>query len=234
MRHVILALALALPLPALGDCAADVAALFHGGPLDPFERPNRRETTVIVAPDGSENRVGRRAVGRRDPVDQLHPGGCAMMIDREAWMGQSFDGPWTPPRRQAPEDPEAFARAIADDMAANATDAVCAPESMLNGRPAAKYTYRTQTSPNEFGSWFGGLYTAWIDVETGRLVRLEETESVASWAPDPAPAVKITTVSYDDSDRDQPTGRVTGSCGPRVTPRGDRLAECAITSTPAP
>ena len=202
MRRLVLAFSLALPalpLPAMSDCAADVAALFHGGPLDPFERPNRRETTIIRAPDGSETAAADVLWDGVTRSINCYPGGCAMMIDREAWMGQNFDGPWTAAPTQAPDDPEAFARAIADDMAANLTEAVCAPDSLLDGRPAAKYIYRTRTSPNEFGSWFGGLYTAWIDAETGRLVRLEETESVASWAPDPAPAVKVTTIRYDET-----------------------------------
>ena len=202
MRPFLAALALALAgaTPASAECAADVAALFTGGPLDPFERPNRREVTVIQAPDGS---VKPALDVRWDGVDSsinCAPTGCTMVIGQKAWMGgASFDGPWSQAPTQLPDDPKLFARAIADDMAANITESACFGEVQLDGRPALKYGYRTKTNPNEYDSWFGGLFTVWIDVATGRLLRMEQTESISSWSPEPSPEVRITTVSYDET-----------------------------------
>ncbi len=185
--------------PAVADCTTEIAAMFSGGPFDPFERPNRRETTISIAPDGSETPVSDVLWDGPTRSINCYASGCAMAIDGEMWLGDSFDGPWTPAPTQAPSDPEAFVRQIADDLGANITEAHCNGSQTLGDGAALQFVYRTKTNPNEFGSWFGGLFTAWIDPDTGRLVRLEETESVASWAPEPNPAVKVTTVIYDDA-----------------------------------
>ena len=139
-------LPMASPLPAAADCAGEIAALFKGGALDPFVRPNRREVTVSRAEDGTETPLSDVIWDGPTRSVNCYGSGCAMMIGREAWMGQSFDGPWTVAPTQAPEDPEAFARAIADDMAANLSDPVCRGEVDLDGRPARHYSYRTKTN----------------------------------------------------------------------------------------
>lgn len=203
MRRISLVLAVALaPLPAAADCAADVAALFDGGALDPFDRPNRREVTVSVTTDGTET--------TETPVSDVLWDGvtrsinctatmCAMQIDTEMWTKPVGTDAWAAAPSQLPDDPEAFAQGIVDDMAANLSEPDCLGADMLGGRAVTVFRYRTKTNPNEFGSWWGGLYTAFVADDTGRLVRLEETESIASWAAGPDPAVKVTTVTYDDS-----------------------------------
>ncbi len=59
MRATMFAALLALtPGFALADaCTDEIAALFEGGALDPFARPDRIETTVRVSPDGTETPV---------------------------------------------------------------------------------------------------------------------------------------------------------------------------------
>jgi len=39
------------------NCLDDVKALFVGGPIDPFSRPSWHETTIKIAPDGTETHV---------------------------------------------------------------------------------------------------------------------------------------------------------------------------------
>lgn len=204
MRGLVVALApviapvIALPLPALADCAGEVAALFDDGPLDPFVRPNRREVTVTVAPDGSETPLSDVLWDGVTRSVNCTPTICAMQIDTQMWMKPAGMDAWTEAPSQLPDDPEAFAQAIVDDMAANLSDPACLGAQTLDGQAVTVFRYRTKTEPNEFGSWWGGLFTAFIADDTGRLVRLEETETVASWAAGPDPAVKVTTVTYDD------------------------------------
>jgi hypothetical protein len=124
---------------------------------------------------------------------------CALNVGNRIWTAPGIEGPWTPAPTQLSDDPEGFVRAIGEAMAANLSDPECPGTQTLGDRPVQVFRYRTRTNPNEFGSWWGGLYTAFIDVETGQMIRLEERESVASWAADPAPGVKITTVVYDDA-----------------------------------
>lgn len=199
MRRFAPALAFALlwAAPAGADCAGEIAAMFSGGALDPFERPNRREVTLAIGEDGSETPVSD--VLWDGPIKSVNcqDNACWMNVANKIWSAPGSEGPWTLSPSQLSDDPAGFVRAMTDDMAANLTDTVCAGEAALEGRQATKYIYRTRTNPNEFGSWWGALYTAFFDIETNQLVRLEEIEAVASWAPEPGPGMKVTTVTYD-------------------------------------
>lgn len=200
-RRACLALvALALvPLPAIADCAEEIAALYKGGALDPFVRPNRHEVTKAMNPDGSMSVVSD--VLWDGPVRSLNcmNGACYLMIESTMYQSETAEGPWSLSPSTLPEDPAAFVRQIADDHAENVTDAECLGEQDLDGVAVNVYRYRSQTNPNEFGSWFGGLYTQYVSVESGQVVRIELAEEVASWAPEPSEVVKITEVTYDDS-----------------------------------
>lgn len=200
MRPLILSLALLLPLPAVADCGAEIAALFDGGAMDPFVRPNRREVTTIQQPGGEpapHTDVLWDGVTRSI---NCTPHGCTMIVEKEAWMGgTTFDGPWTQAPTQMPDDPAVFARIARDDMAANIEEATCPGEIETDAGPRLTYRFRTQTNENEFGSWFGAFYEIEIDPVSGMLTRLTLSEEVASWAPEPAQDIKITTVTYDES-----------------------------------
>jgi len=105
-----------------------------------------------------------------------------------------------------PDDPADFARIARDDMAANLTDADCPGMIETADGPRLVYRFRTRTNPNEFDSWFGAFHEVTIDPGAGRVVQIVLTEEVASWAPEPSDAMKITTVSYDDSISIAPPG----------------------------
>lgn len=195
---------LALPLvallssPAAADpCRDEIAALFTGDALDPFARPKRREVTMRVMPDGTETLVTDvewEAVTRSISESG---GNFYLVHGLDMWSGPTRDGPWTHTGQKLPEDFEQMTRQMADQNAANISEADCPGTVEVEGRPLIQYTYRTKTDPSRHGSWFGGLYTAYIDPETGQLARLEIRDSIASWAPDPASHTDITTVTYD-------------------------------------
>lgn len=192
---------LALPLPVAADCAAEVAGLFQGGALDPFARPNRHEVTVAIHPDGSQTAVADVLWDGVARSANCTPNGCFLSIDAATWQGEGFAGPWVFVSEMAGYDPEPFTRAMNDSFAANVTEAECQGAGELEGRAVVSYRYRTRTDPNEYGSWFGGLYTAWIEVETGQLMRLAQAEGIASWAPEPSGDLLMTDVVYDPAIR---------------------------------
>lgn len=200
LRPWVAAVFLVTPGAALADaCTAEIAALFEGGPLDPFVRPNRVETTVQVAPDGTETPM---SVVRWDgPLKSINAVGGTfyMAIGTKAWQGPSLDGPWTFNGIMGDYDPNDVTRNTTRSMAANVTEASCDGAVDLDGTEAVKYSFRTKTDPNQFGSWWGGLYTVYIGAESGQKLREDVAEYIASWAPDPVETVQVTTVVYDDT-----------------------------------
>ncbi len=155
--------------------------------------------TVSVAPDGTETPLSDVLWDGVTRSINCTAAMCAMQIDTAMWMKPAGTEAWAAAPSQLPDDPEAFAQGIVDDMAANLTEPECLGAQVQGGRDVTVFRYRTQTEPNQFGSWWGGLYTAFIAGDTGQLIRLEETESIASWAAGPDMAVKVTAVTYDDS-----------------------------------
>lgn len=202
MRALVLALVLPFALPAAAQadaCRDEIAALFDGGALDPFARPNRREVSVAVHPDGSISPVSDVIWDGVTRSVNCTPAGCAMAIGNRAWSGPGPEGPWTYAGESLSGDIEALTRKVGADMAANLAGAACPGEAIIEGRNLRLYRYRTQTNPNAWGSWWGGLYTAFVDIDSGRLLRLEQAEGVASWAPKPSADVQVTTVTYDET-----------------------------------
>ncbi len=184
--------------PALSDpCRDEIAALFTGGALDPFERPARREKTIRFAPDGTETVISevewlavRRSLTRSGGMYFLN-------YDTEMWLAQSADGPWTRSPSALPADFEDMTRAQNTQRAANLTETECLGSVELGQQSYAGYRYRTRTDETAEGSWFGGYFTTYLDPETGQLMRLELREAVSSWQPEPTKDVDITTVIYD-------------------------------------
>ena len=191
----------ALAGPAAAECIDEVKALFVGGPIDPFSRPAWRETTVKIAPDGSETHVVDATW--QDPTRVLSYSNNMYItaIGPDTWMAQSADGPWTASGAYLPEDVEAFHKFTNETLMRNMTDVECHGTSKLDGQAVVTYSYRTKTDPNEYGSWFGGLHRAFIDVESNLLVRMEVRESVASWAPEKSEDLTVTTLVYDPTIR---------------------------------
>lgn len=197
LAAVLVAATFLSPAAARADCAAEIAGLYQGGGLDPFLRPNMRETTVARHPDGSETPVSD--VLWDGPVKSINctPNGCFMAIGSKSWSGAGFDGPWTFSGDMGIADAQAFARATADRFAASVSEAECLGTTELDGRAVRVYRFYSKPEPNEYGSWWGGRHTLWIDADTGLQLRREIAESVASWAPQPSPDVQVSTNAYD-------------------------------------
>ena len=201
MRHLmIFCLAgLAATTPAAADCAAEIDTLFHGGAWDPFSRENRRETTVIRHPDGTE--TPSSDVLWDGPTRSINctPNGCFMAIGHASWTGDTFEGPWTRSNDTGTGDPEAFVQATVDRLAASVSEPECPGATDLDGGSAILYRFFSKPEPNEYGSWWGGRYSVWVDPAANRVLRLELADGIASWAPAPSDDVQITTIVYDDA-----------------------------------
>ena len=185
--------------PVLADCAAEIATLFDGGAWDPFARENRRETTVIKSPDGSE--APYSDVLWDGPLRSINctPHGCFMQIGFASWKGTSFEGPWARSGDTATGDPEEFVRGTNQRLADSVKEPECLGQADLDGQSAVLYRFNSKTEPNEYGSWWGGQYSVWVDLEAKRILRIELADGIASWAPTPSENVQVTTITYDDS-----------------------------------
>ena len=185
--------------PVVADCTAEIRALFDGGAWDPFVRENRRETMVAHHPDGTQSPLSD--VMWDGPVKSINctPHGCFMAIGSASWSGPSFAGPWAGPTDMGIADPEGFARATRDRLAASVAEADCAGAVELDGQAARLYHFFSKTEPNEHGAWWGGRYSVWVDTDARRVLRYEIAEGIASWAPTPSKDVQVVTVVYDDS-----------------------------------
>jgi hypothetical protein len=187
--------------PAVADCAGEIQALFQGGAWDPFARENRRETTVIKHPDGREEPYAD--VLWDGPVRSVNctPNGCFMAIGNASWQGPSFDGPWTRSNDTGTGDPEDFVRATNNRLAASVLEEECLGVTELDGRSAHLFRFLSKPEPNEYGAWWGGRYSVWVDMTANRILRIELADGIASWAPAPSSDVQVTTVIYDEAIR---------------------------------
>ncbi len=200
MRHIIIICLtlLAAVTPAAADCAAEIDKLFHGGAWDPFTRENRRETTVLRNPDGTENPSSD--VLWDGPIRSINctPHGCIMAIGNASWMGAKSDGPWKRSNDTGTGDPAEFVRATNARLAASVSEPECLGATDLDGQSTFLYRFFSKPEPNEHGSWWGGRYSVWVDPDANRLLRIELAEGIASWAPAPSDSVQVTTIAYDD------------------------------------
>ena len=179
------------------SCEDSVAELFKSGPLNPLNRTGWRETTVQVAEDDSESTIIEAVWQNPARVRSVSNGTYIIAINSDTWTAPSEDGPWTASGATLPPDIEAYHQANNDALMRNVTEVSCPGEVEIDGRSLTKYIYRTVTDPNEYGIWFGGLFNTFIDPKTGKLARIEVSDSVGSWAPEPAKGKTVTTYSYD-------------------------------------
>ena len=146
-------LALLAPAPARADCAAEIAALFDGGGFDAFTRPNMRKTTVTRAPDRSETPLADVLWDGPTGSITCMANRCFMAIGSKTWPGPGFGGPGTAAGDNGVADPDAFARATQDRLAASIGEPECLGPQSLSRRPALHYRFRSKPEPNEYGAW---------------------------------------------------------------------------------
>lgn len=185
--------------PAAADCLEEIKSMFNGGAWDPFVMENRRATTVLVHPDGSK--APYSDVLWDGPFRSINctPNGCFMAIGNSSWTGSSFEGPWKKSGNVGTVDPETFVRGTRDRLAASVTEPECSGNVDLGGKTAILYHFYSKPEPNEYGSWWGGRYSIWLDSTGKRMLRMELADGIASWAPKPSKDVQATTILYDES-----------------------------------
>jgi hypothetical protein len=204
MPRLLLSLALLAalaPIPALADaCTDEIAALFHGGALDPFTRPPHMiETTTRDASGAVQYEMLTLWDTPLRSLSGMKGQMVTLMIGPDTWIGPGPQGPWTKAPNQNPPDMAAFQAAIRDQLAANLRDTACPGQTTLDGQTFTTYRFTTQTDPNpdQGGSYFGAAYTVYISPETGLLAREDQTGAFAHYQPAPGTDTTVALYSYD-------------------------------------
>jgi hypothetical protein len=182
-------------------CRDEVAALFDGGPLDPRTVSPRVITAVLVAADGT---VTPQYEATIETVTRSmnHINGMYILMDgTRSFMGDGPDGPWTETGNSMPADGAARSLAQAQSMQRNLSDTECLGQGDLGGQTVVAYRYRTRVDPTPEGSWWGALYTTYIDPVTGLMVRQDGAERIASWAETPSTDTEVLTIRHDPAIR---------------------------------
>jgi hypothetical protein len=152
MRKILAAvLFICLPHVAAADaCQEKIAAMFDGGPLDPFARTPHRLTNTVTDADG--NFVRRYLTRWQTPFRSVSgvEGGelFAMVIDADTWTGPSLDGPWTKSPNSLPADHNEVRRSQHAQEKANLTETGCPGRANIEGVLYDVVTYVTRTDPN--------------------------------------------------------------------------------------
>lgn len=201
MRYLLLCLL--LPGAALAeDCRDRIVALYSGGAMDPFARPAHSYVATTYGADGAVRWVyeGRYETALKT-IGGMQGGSPILMIGSDTWTGPGIDGPWTATPNQNPPDMEAFIRGQMAQNVANLDRTRCDGMVDVDGQSLERFSWFTKTDPTEAaqGAWFGGVYTAYVDPATGLLMRLETSESVAHYQPQPGTDTQVSVYTYDPS-----------------------------------
>lgn len=199
MRSIALFAALAsMPGAALADaCRDEIVALMQGA-LDPFNRPPHIQKTIVYDPDGAVkwDLLSLVETPLRTISGQPSSNWFTMAIDTQVWNGPSPEGPWT---ANAAGMPEGRAEAMAEDqqeMIANLTDTDCLGPDEAG---SMRYTYRTQTTPDATGAYFGSLDTITVDAASGQVILFDRTEFINSWSEGVSMERWVSEVTFDDA-----------------------------------
>lgn len=206
MHKILLSVCLMAGGAACADpCTDEIAALYDGGALDAFAQPPHRIETTTRLADGT---VQYEYLTFFDsPLKSMNGvkgrGLFTLGIGADTWTGPTPDGPWTKMPNQMPVDMEAFRRDMQEQFARNLTKTDCPGLVDSEDGPVRVYRYTSQTDKNEAqgGTYFGGSYTDFIDPDSGRLIRREETGSFAHYSPQPGTNVTVSRYIYDDPRR---------------------------------
>lgn len=206
-----LALALVLSLgvtPARADaCHDEIAALFDGGPLDPFALPPHRFTHVVTGQDGSPRYA--MTVTFESPVrmmTEMDTGMRSLVIGSESWMAQGKAAGWTKVPNVLPDDMAALHARNRDQMRANLTATECLGLVQVDGQPLTAYRYATQTDPDPAGIYYGATYTTYLDPDSGMKMRQEVDREISHYQPQPGTDHTVQVFTYDDSIAVMPPG----------------------------
>ncbi|WGW04905.1 hypothetical protein [Tropicibacter oceani] len=206
MRLFLLITAALVPAaPAMAyDCHDRVAAMFDGGPLDPFQRPPHSYANTVTGTDGVVQYVFD--VWWQTPVRAISGmrGGAlyTLMVGSDTWTGPSAKGPWTEMMNQLPEDHEAYQREVVRQQQTNLKGADCAGLVEIDGHTLDKVSFYTQTDPTgDMGSWFGASNTVYVDPETGQVARWDMTGFTNSFSQTVTLDNHVLIFTYDPSIR---------------------------------
>ncbi|MEM8541648.1 MAG: hypothetical protein AAGF25_11905 [Pseudomonadota bacterium] len=122
-----------------------------------------------------------------------------MAIGSTTWTGPSFEGPWKSSGDNGVEDPEAFVRATNKRFADSVDEPECLGATETEDQNVIAYRFFSKPEPNEYGSWWGGRYSVWVDQSKNRILRIELADGIASWAPEPSKDISTTTIEYDQA-----------------------------------
>ncbi|OWU86181.1 hypothetical protein ATO6_04850 [Oceanicola sp. 22II-s10i] len=180
------------------DCAQEIDALFDG-PMSSFARPPHTQVMTAFAADGSEEAVVDQWV--ETPLryaSQTRGQAVVMLIDEtKMWSGPTLDGPWTPMGTPLPNGRREWQEKQDADRRANVTEPECLGAQDLNGTAVTVYRFHTKTNPDEFGAWFGGRQTIFVEEATGHLLRTELRDSTAHYQPTPDGKTVVIDMTYD-------------------------------------
>lgn len=173
------------------SCEKQVKRLYDGGALDPFERGPREEVATIIAPDGSETPAQTVRWETPTQVITFMNGMYLLQYGRDMYAGPSWDGPWTH-QQEMNFDPEEQARNVSKTYTDAMENAECG-KTELDGVPVKTYAFHYKAGSEQGGSWWEGDLVLFVSKDG--LVRMEERNSAASWAPEPKDSVMVTKVA---------------------------------------
>lgn len=211
MRGLKLAAALAIFAGAAeAESCLDTIRDLYSTTLYAYDRPPYRSEKTVYDPDGTvlhvfvstvESPLRTKSGVRGDAV--------ALVIDRQVWTGPGPDGPWTEAPSNFPADRKAAHDRAHKQQLENITDPVCEGAVEMEGDTLLKYAFSTQTEPDpdQGGLFLGERSTVYIDPDTRRVMRWEQTDFVTPWMAEPDHARHVTTFTYDPEIRvDPPDG----------------------------
>lgn len=196
MRLTLTTLMITLPGIAMADpCLDEVHALFDG-PLDPFQRPAHSQTTMIFDESGTQTRemLSLIETPMRTIAGEPSANWFTMAIDHQVWNGPSPEGPWTKTGLEMPPDREDTMRRAHQENKENLSDVTC---HGADGSGRIVYSYRTQTTPDATGSFFGSLTTVTYDPGIGQVIEFDQTEMINAWTEGVSGERWVSTVTFD-------------------------------------
>lgn len=195
-------LSVSAPVIALADgCHDTIAGMFFGGALDPSLRPPYRESVTSLAPDGSVLLTYEVTSEAADRMMTVANGMATLMLGEQMWIKTAPDGAWVLSPPSSPLNAVERNRAHREQMRANLTETSCDGLYEFDGRKVERYTYRTKTEPDQDGIYFGALYTAYVDPQTGLLALMDSTQMIAHYAPASSPNRTVSQYFYDPTIR---------------------------------